>query len=336
MKKKVISITLAAMMTLGTVPAYANIADENVVWEADLNTTTGEQTVITDNTTPAPVYTALPNNAIRVVVDNKELSATGVSIDGRTLIPLRALGEALGAKVDWNAAKQEIRIEKMLYQADSRGVVTESNRIIIMNVGSKQILKNGTGQDIDVAPQIINGSTMVPVRAVTDFLEATVSWDEASRTVTVQSSPADSSAGALKEQQDQQINMGSAIANRLEEINRQAEIEAEQYKAENRPKGDMAAWGYSIASISTNKNPKAPSYGLKFLFYSNGTYADEETDLNQAEFRLSVVNKDSGVEEYSTEFKYAELEKWSDYRKLVIPQQYLDEDTYDYNFTVVV
>ena len=104
MKKKVISITLAAMMTLSAVPAYASIADENVVWEADLNTETGELTVITDNTTPTPAYASLANNAIRVVVDNKELSATGVSIDGRTLIPLRALGEALGAKVDWNVA----------------------------------------------------------------------------------------------------------------------------------------------------------------------------------------------------------------------------------------
>lgn len=336
MKKKVISITLAAMMTLSAVPAYASIADENVVWEADLNTETGELTVLTDNTTSAPVYTALPNNAIRVVVDNKELTATGVSIDGRTLIPLRALGEALGAKVDWNADKQEIRIEKMLYQADSRGITSESNRIIIMNVGSKQILKNGTGQDIDVAPQIINGSTMVPVRAVTDFLEATVSWDEASRTVTVQSSPADSSAGALKEQQDLQIGMGGAIANRLEEINRQSEIEAEQYKAENRPKGDMAAWGYSVGNITIGKNPEAPNYGLKFNIYANGAYRDEETNLEQASFRISVVNKESGVEEYSTTFKYADMERWGDYRRLVLPQQYLDKDLYNYKFSVVV
>lgn len=336
MKKKVISVTLAAMMTLGAVPAYASIADENVVWEADLNTETGEMTVLTDNTTPTPVYTALPNNAIRVVVDNKELSATGVSIDGRTLIPLRALGEALGAKVDWNAAKQEIRIEKMLYQADSRGVVTESNRIIIMNVGSKQILKNGTGQELDVAPQIINGSTMVPVRAVTDFLEATVSWDEASRTVTVQSSPADSSAGALKEQQDLQIGMGGAIANRLEEINRQAEIEAEQYKAENRPKGDMAAWGYTVGEIYMTKNPESPGYGLKFNFYENSPYKDEETDVNAETFRLSVVNKETRKEEYTTDFAYSELKKSGSFKGLEIPAQYLDGDKYKYEFSVVV
>ena len=332
MKKKVISITLAAMMTLGAVPAYASIADENVVWEADLNTETGELTVITDNTTPTPAYAPLANNAIRVVVDNKELSATGVSIDGRTLIPLRALGEALGAKVDWNAAKQEIRIEKMLYQADSRGVVTESNRIIIMNVGSKQILKNGTGQDIDVAPQIINGSTMVPVRAVTDFLEATVSWDEASRTVTVQSSPADSSAGALKEQQDQQINMGSAIANRLEEIDRQDKIDRDKYRAENRPKGEMKAWGFDVTDIIITKSAQ------EFIFdiYALGSYADEESVVEDHKFKLDVVEKGSGQVVYSTEFWYKELDDWGDYKNLKLPAQYLDEEKYEYAFSVVV
>ena len=333
MKKKVISITLAAMMTLSAVPAYASIADENVVWEADLNTETGEMTVITDNTTPAPAYTALPNNAIRVVVDNKELSATGVSIDGRTLIPLRALGEALGAKVDWNAAKQEIRIEKTLYQADSRGVVTESNRIIIMNVGSKQILKNGTGQELDVAPQIINGSTMVPVRAVTDFLEATVSWDEASRTVTVQSSPADSSAGALKEQQDQQINMGSAIANRLEEIDRQDKIDRDKYRAENRPKGEMKAWGFEVTDIMITKSAQE----FVFNIYALGSYADEESIVEDHEFRLSVIDKGTGQTVYTKDFWYKDLEDWGWYDKnLKLPVEYLDEENFEYVFSVIV
>ena len=336
MKKKVISVTLAAMMTLGAMPAFADIADENEVWHANLNTKTGELTVLTDNTTPAPTYAPLANNAIRMVVNNKELSATGVSIDGRTLVPLRAIGEALGAAVQWDAGKQEIRIEKMLYQADSRGVVTDSNRIILMNVGSKQILENGTARELDVAPQIINGSTMVPVRAVTDFLEATVNWDDASRTVTVQASMATTAEGALKEQQNQQIDFGNAVANRVEEINRQAEIEKEQYKAENRPKGDMAAWGYTVGEIYMTKNPESPGYGLKFNFYESSPYKDEETDVNTETFKLSVVNKETRKEEYTTDFAYSELKKSGSFKGLEIPAQYLDGDKYKYEFSVVV
>lgn len=328
MKKKVISVTLAAMMTLGAVPAFADIADENEVWHANLNTETGELTVITDNTTPAPVYTALPNNAIRVVVDNKELSATGVSIDGRTLIPLRALGEALGAKVDWNAAKQEIRIEKMLYQADSRGITSESNRIIIMNVGSKQILKNGTGQDIDVAPQIINGSTMVPVRAVTDFLEATVNWDDASRTVTVQASMATTAEGALKEQQNQQIDFGNAVANRVEELDRQAKIEQAKAKEEAKAKGELWAWGYSVEDIYVNDFGVPHMEGLNIDL--NGVGDDRVT------FKLQVVDKNNGDIAYEKNFIYQELTKSDAYRILDIPRQYWDDDKYEYKISVAV
>ena len=79
MKKKVISLTLAAMMALGAVPAYASDEmNENVVWSGNLNTETGELTVNVDNTTPVPTYTALPNNEIRVVVNQKELTVRGV------------------------------------------------------------------------------------------------------------------------------------------------------------------------------------------------------------------------------------------------------------------
>ena len=345
MKKKVISLTLAAMMALGAVPAYASDEmNENVVWSGQMNTETGEITVLTDNTTPVPTYTALPNNEIRVVVNQKELTVRGVSIDGRTLVPLRALGEALGAAVQWDASKQEIRIEKMLYQSDSKGIVTESNRVILMNIGSKQILKNGTAQELDVAPQIINGSTMVPVRAVTDFLEATIAWDEASRTVKVQPSMATSVGGAMVEKQNQQIDFGNAVANRVEEINRQAEIEKEQYKAENRPKGEMKAWGYSVYSFHVDEMMQMsetnvwPGWGLNFSIRDEDLGTDNtKPDVEEQEFKIEVVDKTTKQTVYSTTFIYGDLESVvSHTRNLQIPNQYLNEDKYDYKFSVVV
>ena len=345
MKKKVISLTLAAMMALGAVPAYASDEmNENVVWSGNLNTETGELTVNVDNTTPVPTYTALPNNEIRVVVNQKELTVRGVSIDGRTLVPLRALGEALGASVNWDADKQEIRIEKMLYQSDSKGIVTESNRVILMNIGSKQILKNGTAQELDVAPQIINGSTMVPVRAVTDFLEATIDWDETSRTVKVQPSMATSVGGAMVEKQNQHIDFGNAVANRVEEINRQAEIEKEQYKAENRPKGEMKAWGYSVYSFFVDEMRQMtdtrmwPGWGLNFSIRDEDMGKDStKPDIDEQKFKIAVIEKSTGQTVYSTTFIYGDLEEiYRDTKNLQIPNQYLDEEKYEYSFSVVI
>lgn len=302
MKKKVICVTLAAALMFGAMPAYA-----------------------------------ATNNAVRVVVDNKELTATGVIIDGRTLIPLRALGEALGATVNWDAAKQEIRIEKMLYQSSSKGIVTDSNRIIIMHIGNKEILKNGTAEQLDVAPQIINGSTMVPVKAVTSFLEASTTWDDISKTVKVSSSWNTTPEGALKGEQNKQIEFGNTLNNRIEEINREAEIEKQRYRDENRPKGDMAAWGYTVGQILISKNQNSPAYGIRFTIYENSPYVDKDTNVDLTKFRLTVVEKSTSSETYTTDFVYGDLKDANTSQKvLLIPSEFLNNSEYKYSFSVVV
>lgn len=187
MKRKVICLSIVVAMIWGTIPAYASIADENLVWSANFNTETGEMTVLTD-TTAAPANAApLPNHAVRIVVDAQELTARGVVIDGRTLVPLRALGEALGATIKWDASKQEIQIEKMLNQTDSKGVITKNNMLLQMYVNEHRIFKNGEEEMLDVAPQIIDGSTMVPVKVATDFFGAKASWDNDSYAVRITS-----------------------------------------------------------------------------------------------------------------------------------------------------
>lgn len=302
MKKKVICVTLAAALMFGAMPAYA-----------------------------------ATNNAVRVVVDNKELTATGVIIDGRTLIPLRALGEALGATVNWDAAKQEIRIEKMLYQSSSKGIVTDSNRVIIMHIGNKEILKNGTAEQLDVAPQVINDSTMVPVKAVTSFLEASTTWDDTSKTVKVSSSWNTTPEGALKGEQNKQIEFGNTLNNRIEEINREAEIEKQRYRDENRPKGDMAAWGYTVGQILISKNQNSPAYGIRFTIYENSPYVDKDTNVDLTKFRLTVVEKSTSSEIYTTDFVYGDLKDVNTSQKvLLIPSEFLNNSEYKYSFSVVV
>ena len=340
MKKKVMSLILAAMLALGALPAYAN-DDENLVYQVNRNADGHFETVV-DKTTPELSFTEpLPNNEIRVVVNNKELTARGVSIDGRTLIPLRALGEALGATVNWDADKQAIRIEKMLYQSDSSGNVTESNRVILMSIGSNESLENGVANALDVAPQIIGASTMVPVRAVTDFLEATVSWDETSRTVRIDPALTDSPQGARWEQRDLAIGATDATDMYVNKVNKEMQEERERYKAENRPKGDMKAWGYGVNTFSIDKKMKMtddqawPGWGLNFTITS-----DEDTDkpsLDEQEFKVSVIDKATFDVVYEMTFVYGELESIIGFeRNLQIPDQYLNGDKYDYNFLVVV
>ena len=85
-------------------------------------------------------------------------------IDGRTMVPLRFIGEALGAQVIWDEATS-----KVTYLAGSR--------LIELTVGQTEVLVGGRVVQSDTPPIIVSGRTMVPVRFVSRWLGAAVDWD---------------------------------------------------------------------------------------------------------------------------------------------------------------
>ncbi len=105
------------------------------------------------------------DNFIRVTVNGKEISNSKLAqiVDNRTLVPVRSIAEALGARVDWNADTQDITIKK-------------DNDVISLKIGSQQMSINGEVKTIDVSPMIYNDTTLVPVRFVSEALKANVAW----------------------------------------------------------------------------------------------------------------------------------------------------------------
>lgn len=93
---------------------------------------------------------------------------------GRTLVPLRAIFEALGAAVDWN---------------DETKTVTSSkgNINILLIIGDNRIFVNGVPKQLDVSARIMGGRTMVPVRAVSEAFGCDVGWNENERRVIITS-----------------------------------------------------------------------------------------------------------------------------------------------------
>lgn len=98
--------------------------------------------------------------------------------NGRTLVPMRAVFEALGADVNWIGEEQMI-------------IATSGNKIIVLMIGSSilnycdistQENKNIT---LDVAPLIKDGRTLIPLRAVSEALGATVDWNGETRAITI-------------------------------------------------------------------------------------------------------------------------------------------------------
>lgn len=91
-------------------------------------------------------------------------------VEGRTLVPLRAIFEALGASVEWNGETKTVT-----------SVLDETE--IKLTIGEKALYKNGETVELDVPAQIMNGRTMVPVRAISESFGVNVKWDKDTRTV---------------------------------------------------------------------------------------------------------------------------------------------------------
>lgn len=123
----------------------------------------------------------LQSDGIKVVVNGSYLSfdQPPVIINGRTLVPLRAIFEALGAEVEWEAETKSI----MAFKGDMG---------VLMYIDSAVMTKGqvgGTASDVtlDTAPTIINGRTMVPARAVAEAFGCSVNWDSSTKTVIINS-----------------------------------------------------------------------------------------------------------------------------------------------------
>lgn len=103
-----------------------------------------------------------------VLVDDQAIinDVAPVIRNDRTLVPIRVITEALGGQVAWNEAAKEVTL-------------TVNGKEIKMTIG-KVLEKYG------VAPVIIGGRTFVPVRFVADELGAVTTWDDATKTVTIQ------------------------------------------------------------------------------------------------------------------------------------------------------
>ena len=98
-------------------------------------------------------------------------------INGRTMVPMRKIFEELDAIVQWFGKTQEI-------------FATKGTINISMTINDSIMYKNGNGIILDVPPCIVDGRTLVPIRAVSSSLGAKVEWDGSKRAVYITSAKA--------------------------------------------------------------------------------------------------------------------------------------------------
>lgn len=119
---------------------------------------------------------------ISIIVDGKALKSDvpPTIVEGRTMVPMRVIFEELGASVTWIPESQMIRAT---YREKIIDLKIDAKILMLCNVATGEIKRT----ELDVAPFITDGRTLVPVRAISEALGAEVGWDNDTRTVTIKS-----------------------------------------------------------------------------------------------------------------------------------------------------
>lgn len=98
--------------------------------------------------------------------------------DGRTMVPLRFIGEALGAQILWSESEQKITIN-----------LSGSN--ITLWIGNSEAKIDNETVFMDVPALINNGRTLIPIRFVSEKLKLKVNFDDNTKQITISDSQTD-------------------------------------------------------------------------------------------------------------------------------------------------
>ena len=118
------------------------------------------------------------DDTVKVLVNGNEITFTDVAPyieEGRTLVPMRTIFETLGAVVEWDGETKTI----ISYDPVSDVSIT-------MQADSKTMFINEEPFELDVPATIVGDRTVVPLRAVAEGMNSNVSWDQETKTVTIE------------------------------------------------------------------------------------------------------------------------------------------------------
>jgi hypothetical protein len=149
----------------------------------------------------AKIKREMKDNSIGVFIKglNLETDVPPVIKGGRTLIPVRAVVNALGADVDWDPETRTVTITKeMTSSITDEEVMNEdttaeaasedgaTKMVIQLQIDSNIAIVNGEEVTLDTAAEITDSRTIVPLRFIAETFGLKVDWDGESGTVIIE------------------------------------------------------------------------------------------------------------------------------------------------------
>ncbi|WP_438351902.1 stalk domain-containing protein [Paenibacillus sp. FA6] len=99
-------------------------------------------------------------------------------MNGTTLVPFRAISEALGVTVNWDQATQQITASK-------QGAA--GTKQVVLTMGSTSAIVDGVTVKLAAAVQTLSGSTVIPLSFFSQQFGASVAWNQGTKTVSITS-----------------------------------------------------------------------------------------------------------------------------------------------------
>lgn len=135
-------------------------------------------------TAPASVEdTEFPSATVQMIVGQKTMTVNGqkqgldvapLLKNDTTYVPIKYITDSFGGTATWNNTAKKT-------------TVIRGSEVIEMVVDKREFLLNGTKKTAKVAPIIVNGRTLVPLRLVSDQLGINVKWEQKTKSITLES-----------------------------------------------------------------------------------------------------------------------------------------------------
>jgi plastocyanin len=116
---------------------------------------------------------------INITLNGKSVSLgqQPVVVNGRTLVPYRAIAEKLEGTVNYDGASKSVTVAK-------------GSNVYVLGLDSKVATINGVEVYLDVPAQLISNSTFVPLRFLSENLGIQVGYESATKTVSMNTNSA--------------------------------------------------------------------------------------------------------------------------------------------------
>lgn len=123
-----------------------------------------------------PAFAAEQPKDIPVYIDDLpvKFDVPPVIQNGRTLVPFRAIAEALSINVAWEGSTRTIN-------------ANDAKTTVSLQIGKQTASKNNEAVPLDAPPVIINGRTLIPLRFFSEAFGCKVAWDDAVKAVKISS-----------------------------------------------------------------------------------------------------------------------------------------------------